>query len=110
MSQMNQPLHKARALTLFKLQTKTFMYYYGYTRFFIENQYTIMWHVLWLITIRLERTRPYVETSQRKLRDVSFFGTSSKSKEEIKKFQREKLSQQLLYILIRAFSKIRILS
>ena len=39
-----------------------------------------------------------------------FFLTSSKSKEEIKKFQRERVSYQFLYILIRAFSKIRILS
>ena len=39
-----------------------------------------------------------------------FFGTGSKFKEEIKKFQREAVSKQLLYILIRAFSKIRILS
>ena len=36
-----------------------------------------------------EQARPYVEASERKLRDVGFFGTSSKSKEEIKKFQRE---------------------
>ena len=32
------------------------------------------------------------------------------SKEEIEKFQRERLSKQLLYISIGAFSKIRILS
>ena len=90
---MNQPLHKARAHTLFKLklQTKILMYSHGYTGFFIENQYTVMWHVLWL-SPSSERTRPYVETSERKLRDVGFFGTSSKSKEEIKKFQRERVS------------------
>ena len=88
---MNQPLHEARAHTLFKLQTKTLMYYHGYTRFFIENQHTVMWQVLWL-SPSSERTRLYVETSERKLRDVGFFGTSSKSKEEIKKFQRERVS------------------
>ena len=33
--------------------------------------------------------RAYVEASERKLRDVGFFGTSSKSREEIEKFERE---------------------
>ena len=106
---MNQPLHEARAHTLFELQTTTLMYSQGYTTFSSEKQYTVMWQVLWL-SPSSERTRPSVETSERKLRDVGFFLISSKSKEEIKKFQREKVSQQLLYILIRAFSKIRILS
>ena len=68
-----------------------------------------MWQVL-LLSPSLERARPYVEGSERKLRDFGFFGTSSKSKEEIKKFQRELVSEQLSYISIRAFSKIRILS
>ena len=54
-----------------------------------------MWQVLWLSTSP-ERTRPYVEASERKFRDVGFFGTSSKSKEEIKKSQRERVSKQLL--------------
>ena len=58
----------------------------------------------------LEKARGYVEASERKLRDFGFFGTSSKSKKEIKKFQRERVSKQLIFILIRAFSKIRILS
>ena len=39
-----------------------------------------------------------------------FFLTSSKSREKIKKFQCERLSKQSLYISIRAFFKIRILS
>ena len=68
-----------------------------------------MWQVLRL-SPSSERARPYVEASERKLRDVGFFETSSKSKKEIKKFQRERVSKQLLCILIRAFSKIRILS
>ena len=68
-----------------------------------------MWQVLRLSPLP-ERARPQVETSKRNLRDVGFFGTSSKSKEEIKKFQREHVFNQLLYILIRAFSKIRVLS
>ena len=42
--------------------------------------------------------------------ETSVFGTNCKSKEKIKKFQRKRVSKQLLYILIRAFSKIRILS
>ena len=58
----------------------------------------------------IERAMPYVEASERKLRDVGLFLTSSMSKEEIKKFQRERVSKQSIYILIRAFSKIRILS
>ena len=47
-----------------------------------------------------------------KLNSAKTHGTdySSKSKEEIKKFQRERVSKQLIYISIRAFSKIRILS
>ena len=88
---MNQPLHEARADTLFKLQTKVLMYSHGYTTFSSEKQYTVMWQVLWL-SPSSERTRPCVETSERKLRDVGFFGTSSKSKEEINKFQRERVS------------------
>ena len=68
-----------------------------------------MWQVLRLCP-SLERARPYFEASERKLRDVRFFGTSSKSKEEIKKFQPERVSKQSINILIRAFSKIRILS
>ena len=47
-----------------------------------------MWQVLWL-SPSPEQARPYVEASERKLRDVSVFGTSSKSREEIGKFQRE---------------------
>ena len=85
------------------------MYSHRYTTFSGEKQYTVMWQVLWL-SPSPERTRSYVEISERKLRDVGFFGTSSKSKDEIKKFQCEKVSKQLLYILIGAFSKIRILS
>ena len=88
---MNHPLHEARAHTLFKLETKTLMYSYRYTAFSSEKQCTVMWQVLWL-SPSSERTRPYVENSERKLRDVGFFGTSSKSKEEIKKFQRERVS------------------
>ena len=56
---------------------------------FSEKQYTsIMWQVLWL-SPSPEQARPYVEASERKLRDVGFFGTSSKSRKEIEKFQRE---------------------
>ena len=65
-----------------------------------------MWQVERL-SPSLEQARPYVEASERKLREVGFLGTSSKSKEEIQKFQRERASKQLIYILIRASSKIR---
>ena len=76
---------------------KTFVYSHSYTTFSNEKQYTVMWQVLRL-SPSLERARPYVEASERKLRDVGFFGTSSKSKEEIKQFQRERVSKQLIYI------------
>ena len=90
---------------------KTFVYSRRYTTFSSEKQYTVMWQVLRL-SPSLERAGIYVEASERKLRvrDVGFFGTSSKLKEEIKKFQRERVSKQLIDILIRAFPKIRILS
>ena len=70
---------------------------------------TVIWQVLRL-SPSLERARSYVETSERKLRDIRSFGTRSKSEEEIKKFQLGRISEQLLYILIRAFSKTRIQS
>ena len=47
-----------------------------------------MWQVLWL-SPSPEQARPYAEASERKLRDVGFLGTSSKSREESEKFQRE---------------------
>ena len=57
-----------------------------------------MWQALRLST-SVERARPYVEASERKFRDVGFsFGASSKSKEEIKKFQLKRVSKQLIYI------------
>ena len=58
------------------------------SRIFSEKQYTVMWQVLWL-SPSPEQARPFVEASERKLRDVGFFGTSSNSREEIEKFQRE---------------------
>ena len=58
------------------------------TPHFSEKQYTVMWQVLWL-SPSPEQARPYVEASERKLQDVGFFGTSSKSRAEIEKFQRE---------------------
>ena len=65
---------------------------------------TVIWQVLRL-SPSPERARSYVETSERKFRDVGFFGTRAKSKEEIKKFQRGRISEQLLYIVLRAFPK-----
>ena len=63
-----------------------------------------MWQVLWL-SPSLERARLYIEASERKLREVGIFGTSSKSKDEIKKLKHRQVSKQLIYILIRAFPK-----
>ena len=57
-------------------------------RIFSEKQYTVMWQVLWL-SPSPEQARPYVEASEQKLRDFGFFGTSSKSRKEIEKFQRD---------------------
>ena len=47
-----------------------------------------MWQVLWL-SASPEQARPHAEASEQKLRDVGFFGTSAKSKEEIEKLQCE---------------------
>ena len=66
-----------------------------YNKFSSGKQYTVMWQVL-RSSPSLEQARPYVEASERKLRDVGFFGTSFKSKEEIKKFQRKRVSKQLI--------------
>ena len=73
---------------LLKLQKKNSCVFPQVRRIFSEKQYTVMWQVLWL-SPSLEQARPHVEASERKLRDVGFFGTSSKSREEIEKFQRE---------------------
>ena len=56
------------------------MYSRMYFTFSSEKQYTAMWQVLWL-SPSSERTRPHIETSERKLRDVGGGGglTSSKS-------------------------------
>ena len=86
-------------------------YPFPFTDFLSLNILRQFWAQRTVSPISLERARPYVGASERKLRDVGFFfGTSSKSKEEIKKFQRERVSKQSIYISIRAFSKIRILS
>ena len=95
--------HLVQVVLYSNCKLKTFVYSHRYTTFSIEKkQYTVVWQVQRL-SPSSEQARSYVEGSKRKLRDVSFFGTSSKSKKEIKKFQRELVSKQLLYILIRAF-------
>ena len=97
--------YRVQAVLYSNCKLKTFVY----TTFSGEKQYTVMWQVLRL-SPSPEWARPYVEVSEPNLWDARFFGTSSKSKKEFKKFQRERVSKQLLYNLIRAFSKIRILS
>ena len=69
-------------------------------QFYSGKQYIVMCQVL-----SPERDRPYVEASERKLQEVGFFGTSSQSREEIEKLQRESLSKHLLYISISFFPK-----
>ena len=64
-----------------------------------------MWQVLWL-SPSPEQARPYVEASELQLQDVGFLGTSSKSREEIEKFQREAVALNFN----QSFSKIHILS
>ena len=54
----------------------------------VKTIHTVMRQFLWL-SPSPEQARPHVEASERKLRDVGFFLTSSKSREEIEKFQRE---------------------
>ena len=59
-------------LNLLKLQTKNSCVFPHVRRIFCEKQYTVMWHVLWLFPSP-KQARPYVEASERKLRDVGFF-------------------------------------
>ena len=59
------------------------------TPHFLVKTNTVMWQVLWL-SPSSERTRPYFETSERKLRGIAFFGTGSKLKDEIEKFHSAK--------------------
>ena len=69
-----------------------------------------MWQVL-LLSPSPERARPYAEVSERKLSEIGIFGTSSKSREDIEKFQCERLSKQLRYInqsfFQNSYSKLR---
>ena len=75
-------------LNLLILQTKNSCLFPQVRRIFNEKQYTVMWQVLWS-SPSPEQARPYVEAFEGKLRGVGFFETSSKSREEIEKFQRE---------------------
>ena len=80
------------------------------TPHFIEKQYTIMWEVL---SLSHHHNRPgHMSKPPNESCATSIFLelVSCKSREEIEKFQHEQLSKQLLQILIRAFSKIHILS
>ena len=85
-SQMTQPLHEASAHTLSNCKLKLLCILTGTLHFLVKNSTplcTVMLQVLWL-SPSSERTRPYVETFERKLRDVRFL--------EIKKFQLERVS------------------
>ena len=103
--------HWVQAVLYSNCKLKTFVYFHRYTTFSSEKQRTVMWQALQLShhqnrpgNIRICRNL-WTKAVRRR-----FFGTSFKSREQIEKFQRKRLSKQLLYISIRAFSKIRILS
>ena len=65
------PFLLTTGLNLLKLQTKSSYVFPQVCRIFSEKQYTVMWQVLWL-SPSPEQARPYVEASERKLRDVGF--------------------------------------
>ena len=58
-------------LNLLILQTKSSCVFPQVRRIFSEKQYTVMWQVLWS-SPSPEQARPYVQASERKLRDVGF--------------------------------------
>ena len=66
-------------LNLLILQTKNSYVFPQVRGIFSEKQYTVMWEVLWS-SPSAQHAKPSVEASERKLRDVGFFGTFSKSK------------------------------
>ena len=63
--------HLSFHFNLLKLQTKNTSIFQQVRHIFSEKQYVVMWQVLWLPPSP-EQARPYVEASERKLRDVSF--------------------------------------
>ena len=65
------PFLLTTGLNLLKLQTKSYCVFPQVCRIFSEKQYTVTWQVLWL-SPSPEQARPYVEASERKLRDVGF--------------------------------------
>ena len=81
-------LMTTRLYNLLKLQTKTSCVFPQVRRIFSEKQYSVMWQVLWL-SPSPEQARPYVEASERKLRDVGFLelvdsqGRKSKNSKEV---------------------------
>ena len=58
-------------VNLLKLQKKNSCVFPQASRIFSEKQCTVMWQALWL-SPSPEQARPYVEGSERKLRDVDF--------------------------------------
>ena len=82
-------LYRLQDLIYSNCRRKTLVYSRRYAAILVKNNKPLIkWQVLWLSTSP-KQARPYVEASERKLQDVGFFGTSSKSREEIEKFQRE---------------------
>ena len=63
------PFLLTTGLNLLKLETKSSCVFPQVHRIFNEKQYSVMWQVL---SPSPEQARPYVEASERKLRDVGF--------------------------------------
>ena len=64
--------YEDQALIYSNCKLKRLVYSHRYAAFFNEKQYTVMFQVLWL-SPSSEQARPYVEASERKLRDVGLF-------------------------------------
>ena len=106
---MNKLLHEARAYTLFKLQTKLSCILTSTPHFLVKNN-TPLCGEFFGYHHHQNRLGHMLKLPNESFETSGFLGTRPKSTEEIKKFQRERVSKQLLYILIRAFLKTRTLS
>ena len=64
-------LYGDQALIYLNCKRKTLVYSLRCAAFLVKNNMPLWWQVLWL-SPSPEQTRPYVEASERKLRDVGF--------------------------------------
>ena len=96
-------------LHLLKLQMKNYCVFPQVRRIFSDKQYTVMWQVLWL-SPSPEQARPSVEASERKLRDIGFLELVPSQGRKSKKSNVNNFLSSCFKVIIRAFSKIHILS